>query len=118
MRGSWIGWGAIVMACVVAGPAGATHHKTAHAKPTHHETTRHESSHHKASAHHATSTHHGKETRHASPAPHEERKPAVAAGATSVPAGGIKLFCGPGKSPLMVRKMTQGAGTTVTVICR
>jgi len=119
MRGSRIGWGVIVAACVVAGPAGATHHKTTHARPAHHETSHHTAStHHGTSSHRGTSSHHGKDKRHASPARHEDRKPAAAAGATSVPAGGIKLFCGPGKSPLMVRKMTQGAGTSVTVICR
>lgn len=107
MRGSRIGWGVAVAACVVAAPAGATHHK-AHAKETHHA----------RATHHATA-HHGKDARHAAHAPRkEERKPAGAAGATNVPAGGIKLYCGPGKAPLMVRKMTQGSGTTVTVICR
>jgi len=99
-------------ACVAAAPAGATHHK-AHAKETHHA----KATHHATASHHATA-HHGKETRHTTHAAREERKPAAVAGATSVPAGGIKLYCGPGRSPLMVRKMTQGSGTTVTVICR
>jgi hypothetical protein len=111
MRGSRIGWGAVVAACVVAAPAGATHHK-AHAKETHHA----RATHHAKPEHHAKATaHRGKDTHHAS---REARKPAAVAGATSVPAGGIKLYCGPGRSPLMVRKMTQGSGTTVTVICR
>ena len=111
MRGSRIGWGAVVAACVAAAPAGATHHK-AHAKETHQA----KATHHTAVEHHAkASAHHGKDTHHAS---REERKPATMAGATSVPAGGIKLYCGPGRSPLMIRKMTQGSGTTVTVICR
>lgn len=109
MRGSRIGWSAVVAACVVAAPAGATHHK-AHAKEAHHAKA---TSHH-ATAHHATA-HRGKDAHHAA---HEERKPTGAAGATNVPAGGIKLYCGPGRAPLMVRKMTQGSGTTVTVICR
>ena len=104
-------------ACVAAAPAGATHHK-AHAKETHHaKATHHATASHHATAHHSTA-HHGKETRHTAHAAREERKPAVVACATSVPAGGIKLYCGPGRSPLMVRKMTQGSGTTVTVICR
>ncbi|PXA85365.1 hypothetical protein DMC47_37630 [Nostoc sp. 3335mG] len=108
---------------MVAAPASATHHKTSHGKTTHHETAHHKTSHHetdrhKASSRHASSAHHGKDTHHADRARHDERKPASAAGTTSVPAGGIKLYCGPGKSPLMVRKMTQGNGTTVTVVCR
>jgi hypothetical protein len=123
MRGSRIGWGAVAAACVVAAPAGATHHKTVHGKSTHHatahhETSHHDTSHHKASTTHHATAHHGKETRHDSHAAHEDRKPVAVAGAVSVPAGGTKLYCGPGKSPLMVRKMTQGSGTTVTVICR
>jgi hypothetical protein len=117
MRGSRIGWGAVAAACVVVAPAGATHHKahakeTHHARATHHAATEH---HAKTPAHHGKDARHGKDTRHAA---REERKPAAVAGATSVPAGGIKLYCGPGRSPLMVRKMTQGSGTTVTVICR
>lgn len=39
-------------------------------------------------------------------------------GAQTVPAGGIRLFCPARRNPLLVRKMTQGAGTTVTVVCR
>ena len=100
MRGSRWGLGAVAAACAMAAPAGATHHK-AHSAPAHH----------KAEPKHPDS-------RHKPPAHHDAPRPAVAAGATSVPAGGIKLYCGPGKAPLMVRKMTQGAGTTVTVICR
>jgi hypothetical protein len=108
-----MGWGAVAAACVMAGPAGATHHRTAHANaPAHHET-----SHHDAPAHHAAA-HRGNETHHAAHTSRSEHQPSVIAGGTTVPAGGIKLYCGPGKSPLMVRKMTQGTGTTVTVICR
>jgi hypothetical protein len=107
MRRLTIGWGSVLVACGVAGPAGAVHHRSTHHSSTHHAASHHESAHHKASSAH-----------HASPKHRDDRKPAAAAGATTVPASGIKLFCGPGRSPLMVRKMTQGAGTTVTVICR
>jgi hypothetical protein len=36
----------------------------------------------------------------------------------AVPAGGMKLQCPPARNPLLVRKMTQGNGTTVTIVCR
>jgi hypothetical protein len=39
-------------------------------------------------------------------------------GVTLIPAGGVKLQCPPRRNPLLVRKMTQGNGTTVTVVCR
>jgi PAB1-binding protein PBP1 len=70
--------------------------------------------------HHRTHSH---PQRKAKPARHAAAKstrhgPAAPGGATAVPAGGIKLYCAPGKNPLLVRKATQGAGTTVTAICR
>jgi hypothetical protein len=75
------------------------------------------SSHHKTPEHHTTKstakTRHDTKTHETKPAP-----ASAAHGATTIPAGGLKVYCGPGKNPLMVRKMTQGAGTTVTVICR
>ena len=50
-------------------------------------------------------------------------KPRVArsaspAGTTAVPAGGLKLYCAGSRSPLLVRKFTQGNGTIVTALCR
>jgi hypothetical protein len=116
MRGSIIGMGIASIACLAAGPAAATHHASSHHKATsaHHASGDHASSHHATkTAHHATSS-----DRHASHRHAEEHKASTPSGATAVPAGGIKLYCGTGRSPLMVRKMTQGAGTTVTVICR
>lgn len=75
---------------------------------THHRTT-----HHRATAQHRSSkpVHHGK----AKPAKPHDTKPA---GVTGIPAGGIKLFCPAHRNPLLIRKSTQGAGTTVTVVCR
>ena len=68
--------------------------------------------------HKTSSTHHMASIKHAMRRHDESRKPSTSSGARAVPAGGIKLSCDPGKSPLMVRKMTQGAGTIVTVVCR
>jgi hypothetical protein len=45
------------------------------------------------------------------------RDKTMPAGVTTVPAGGLKVYC-PARSPLLIRKATQGGGTTVTVICR
>jgi hypothetical protein len=71
------------------------------------------------SAHHSTRSHHqaAKASKHhaAKPAKHDAAKPA---GVTTVPASGIKLYCAAGRNPLLIRKFTQGAGTTVTVVCR
>ena len=92
MRGSVIGLGRLAAALLAAGPAFAAHH----GKPP---------------VHHGGSGHAEHRARHAA-------VPSAPKGATAIPASGIRLFCGPGRSPLMVRKMTQGRGTTVTVICR
>ncbi|WBO20868.1 hypothetical protein [Sphingomonas abietis] len=108
MRILIVGWGALAALSLGAGPALATHHgKTHHAKAP---------AHHAAAATHGS--HHGKASRKATTHKPALAKSAASSGATTVPSGGIKLFCGPGKGPLMVRKMTQGSGTTVTVICR
>lgn len=95
----------LALTLVTAGsPAVAsTHHRAVH-----HGTATH---------HHAAATHHpAKSSRHhaAKPAPHRDAAPS---GATRVPAGGIKLFCPARSNPLLVRKSTQGAGTTVTLVC-
>lgn len=108
---------ALLVAAAGASPALAAHHR--HAE--HHRTERHRQS---SARHHATAKH-GK----AASAKHEKASrgkkghtataaPAAPKGVTNIPGGGMKLYCGPGKNPLLVRKMTQGAGTTVTVICR
>lgn len=115
MQVSKAGWGVVLAACALAAPAGATHRKVDHHAAKHQTAA---PAHHGKSHHEAKPAHHGRADRHASRKAIEPRKPAGAGGATSVPAGGIRLYCGPGRSPLMVRKMTQGAGTTVTVICR
>ena len=87
-----------VVSLGLIGPAWAAHR---------HPAAKHPAKHRPSPAKHADQHRHG----HAG-------KPSSPTGATSVPASGIKLFCGPRKTPLMVRKMTQGNGTTVTVICR
>ena len=85
---------------------------------------RHQST--RSSTHHAThaTTHHATEKRRVA-ARHDHRatrlvahRDAAPSGATSVPAGGLKVYCPARKGPLMIRKATQGAGTTVTVVCR
>jgi hypothetical protein len=109
MRGSIIGMGIVSAVSLAAAPVGATHRTTHHASS---------SAHHVKSHHAAKPSHHPKPDSRASrqrPSGHETSAPS---GTTAVPTGGIKLYCGTGHSPLMVRKMTQGAGTTVTVICR
>jgi hypothetical protein len=73
-----------------------------------------------ASTHHGSSAHHHQAAktarRHAAKSTrHDAAKPA---GVTTVPASGIKLYCAAGRNPLLIRKFTQGAGTTVTVVCR
>lgn len=108
MRTSIVGLGSLAALLLGAAPALATHHETPHHAKAHHAKT---TTHHSAAAKHVT--HHGKP-----PSKAAVHKSAAPSGSTTVPSGGIKLYCGPGKAPLMVRKMTQGAGTTVTVICR
>jgi hypothetical protein len=49
------------------------------------------------------------------PAAHRDAAPP---GATHVPGSGIKLYCAGRSNPLLIRKSTQGSGTTVTVVCR
>lgn len=78
------------LAASYAAPAAAARHHTA----------RH--------AHHAATSRPRRET---------AKPPAAPRGITAVPAGGLKVYCAR-RNPLLVRKMTQGAGTTVTVICR
>lgn len=108
MRGSIVGWGGLTIALLGAAPALATHHSATSHKTTHHGTTHHG----KAATHHTVATKHT--ARHAETG----RKQSAPSGATSIPGGGLKVYCGPGKNPLMIRKMTQGNGTTVTVVCR
>jgi hypothetical protein len=100
-----------------------THHKSHSSSSVHHGSTK--------TAKHATSaSHHGKSS-HTSSSKHstsshgskkvDVKKPHAASapgGAITVGAGGTKLFCAGRASPLLVRKATQGNGTTVTVICR
>jgi hypothetical protein len=90
------------------GAATARHHL-----PSHHATTHHASTHH-ATGHHATESRHTGKAEHDKPA-HDAAAPA---GVTRVPAGGLKTYCPGRSSQMLVRKMTQGNGTTVTVICR
>jgi hypothetical protein len=70
--------------------------------------------------HHASSSHKAKTNKSAkhSTKPATHHADAAPKGVIPVPAAGVKLSCGAGRNPLLVRKMTQGAGTTVTVICR
>lgn len=99
---------ALTLAAVTT-PAGARVHRHAHGKAaTHHTTGHHQTSHHHERGHHPAKA----ATRHAS------REPAKPAGVTGIPAGGMKLYCPAGRNPLLIRKSTQGAGTTVTVVCR
>ena len=101
--------GSLVMALVfVAGssPAVASvHHHTVH-HAVHHTV------HHSAGA-----------SRHSAKRPHHATRPiahrdATPSGVTHVLGGGIKLYCAGRSNPLLIRKSTQGAGTTVTVVCR
>ena len=97
----------------------ATHHKSHSSSSSHHnssKSTKHGSaSHHAKSSHGAKSTH-GK-TGHDSKKP-DAKKPSAPGGTITVGSGGTKLFCAGRASPLLVRKATQGNGTTVMVICR
>lgn len=113
-----------VWATLATTPAiAATHHHNQHA--THHAShaahhaapSRHASKtpHHAAS--HTDKTHAGKT--HGASKTHGSGKLAAApGGAIPVGSGGTRLFCAGHASPLLVRKATQGSGTTVTVICR
>lgn len=114
----------MVAALLAAAPAvGATHH---HGQAAHHATSRHKPDRHAStrptSTRHASSKH--ASTKHESKRgkdTHRESERQAQPGGfnvTTVPGAGMKLRCGPGRSPLLVRKMTQGNGTTVTVICR
>lgn len=71
-----------------------------------------------ASKHHAPSRHHNSSTKHASSTKKRQHEAASSHGVTAIPSSGVKLYCPAHKSPLLVRKSTQGSGTTVTVICR
>jgi len=98
----------------VGGPAiAATHHRheTRHHATVHHHTSRHATAHQtdRGGAHRGTPAH-----RSAKAAPHGDAAPS---GAARVPTGGIKLFCPARSNPLLIRKSTQGAGTTVTLVC-
>lgn len=106
--GTLIGVLALVMG---AAPVSASVH--------HHAPVRH----HTAKRPAAETRHRAKPARHGSkPSHHHEtsvaHRDAAPSGATRVPAGGIKLFCGARSNPLLIRKSTQGAGTTVTMVCR
>ncbi|WP_298690946.1 hypothetical protein [uncultured Sphingomonas sp.] len=69
---------------------------------------------HHSAPHHRTSETRG--SRHAKkPVEHHSAAPS---GVTAVPAGGLKIYCPARKTPLLIRKSTQGAGTTVTAVCR
>lgn len=110
-----------LVALATAPAQAATHHK-GHTSSTHHghskSTKSHGASHHAQSSHASKSTH-GKSAR-AGKAPESKKAQAAGApgGAITVGSGGTKLFCAGRASPLLVRKATQGNGTTVTVICR
>jgi len=103
--------GMLVFALMVT-TAGAPSFAATHRHAVHHETR-----------HHAARTHHGQPAKRPVTASHRHvakpaaRRDAAPAGATRVPAGGIKLFCPARANPLLIRKSTQGAGTTVTLVC-
>ena len=102
---------------LVAGPspaAASSHHHTTHKATAHHAAARHGTSHHAAKAAHGHPKPAHRATRQAS----SERRDAAPSGVTRVPGGGIKLYCAGRSNPLLIRKSTQGAGTTVTVVCR
>jgi hypothetical protein len=104
--------GALIVALALsAAPAAASvHHHAKHpAASSAHRPAQH-SRHASKTAHHRAKPAH----RDARPA-HRDAAPS---GASRVPPGGIKLFCGARSNPLLIRKSTQGAGTTVTVVCR
>jgi hypothetical protein len=112
---------ALALLVPATGAAARTHHRTA---STHHKAGK--SAAHRKASHHGSKSHETKshETRNRETDRHKTRsKPvehhaAAPAGASSVPGPGLKLFCPPHKNPLLIRKATQGAGTTVTVVCR
>ncbi len=107
---------ALALAMIAGATPGlaSTHHRTTHHRSTHPDTAhRRASSQHRPSGRHRStpSAHHHADKRDA----HRDDKPA---GVTGVPGSGIKLFCPAHRNPLLIRKSTQGAGTTVTVVCR
>jgi hypothetical protein len=112
---------ALALAMIAGATPGlaSTHHRATHHRTTHHRSTRPDTAHHRASSQHRPSGRHRPTPsahHHADkPDAHRDDKPA---GVTGVPGGGIKLFCPAHRNPLLIRKSTQGAGTTVTVVCR
>jgi hypothetical protein len=109
MRGWVIGLG--VAAAALVGNAATAH--THHGRHAHHGSSpaRHLPSHHSSARHPAKDEGRKGHARPARPEP-------AGFNVTTVPGAGMKLRCAPGRSPLLIRKMTQGSGTTVTVICR
>jgi hypothetical protein len=88
----------------------ATHHGTHHGAKG--KTSSHATKHGTAKHGTAKAAKHGKKAEkkaEANPAPK---------GVTSVPAGGLKVYCAAARKPLLVRQFTQGSGTTVTVLCK
>jgi hypothetical protein len=112
---------ALAAATVAAPVAAAQHHghSTAHktGRTSHTSKTSHAS---RTSRSKTSKSQSGRKTAHGKRTAKSPAKPASRApgGTMTVPGGGLKVYCAAGKNPLMVRKMTQGAGTTVTVLCR
>ena len=103
--------GTLMLALVVA-TAGAPSLAATHRHAVHHDTRPHPAkTRHGGTAKHPVTSSHHHATRPAA------RHDAAPSGATRVPAGGIKLFCPARANPLLIRKSTQGAGTTVTLVC-
>jgi len=107
---------ALALLVPATGAEARTHHRTA---STHHKASKpaghHEASHHGSKSHEAGGHKSGRHATKSKPVEHHATAPA---GASSVPGSGLKLFCPARKNPLLIRKATQGAGTTVTVVCR
>lgn len=105
----WTALGLLVAgACAIAVADAASAHSRSR-KTERHRVERHRAEHHGHDRHRLS-----KASRDRKPA---HTRVAVPGGVTMIPAGGLKVYCA-ARSPLMIRKMTQGSGTTVTVICR
>lgn len=101
---------ALALLVPATGVEARTHHRTARTHKPGKSAAHHKAGHHEPKSHGAG--------RHANQSKPVEHHAAAPAGASSVPGSGLKLFCPARKNPLLIRKATQGAGTTVTVVCR
>ncbi len=108
---------ALALAAGAAPATASTHHHADRRHEIRHRETRHRETGHRETGHHGGARHRTTSSRHRTTKA-ADRHDAKPSGVAGIPAGGIKLFCPAHRNPLLIRKSTQGAGTTVTVVCR